>query len=108
MSSKAINIMNIVMNILRRIVLLAYAVTIYIVGVYNVPVRAMWDETEVRSLEYVPIWELINKKITANGFIVRYELCISRVIYQFALITIIAVALYFAFGKVSDSIKKKS
>ncbi|WP_052045286.1 hypothetical protein [Caloranaerobacter azorensis] len=100
MFDKIINILSKIVNILKRILLIIYVIVIYKVGVYHVPVRTVWGQNNIFDLRYVPIWELVDKKPMGLN-VVRYELCVSRAVYQIGLITLIAIALYFALEEIS-------
>lgn len=81
----------------QKILLYAYLFIISILGIFFVPCYTAWgnpDEKNVFGLEIVPVWKLTDKTIQMNGMPIRYELCVSRIIYQFLLITLIMCIAY--------------
>lgn len=91
------------MNLFRRILLCIYSLIIFIVGVYYIPCYLVFGtgvNKHIEKLKYVKIWELIDESKMINDTVLRYELCISRVIYQFLIISIIMIALYLVLGNI--------
>lgn len=81
---------------IRRALFGAYLTIIFVIGVLFVPIRAVWGpENQVEYTNYVPIWLLEKMNYTINGYILRYELCVGRIMFELLLLTIIFLVVYF-------------
>lgn len=101
------------MNLLRKIILLIYSLTVLYVGINYVPVTAMfgfrYDTSGARRIEdlrYVTISELSSDERILNDSVLSFELNIPRAIYNFSLITIVFAGL-FAIADTNFYLKKK-
>jgi hypothetical protein len=66
-------------------------------GYFFVPCYSIWTngvEKRIENLTYVPIWNLVDKSLKINDNNLIYQLCFSRIIYQFILLTFIIGGLY--------------
>lgn len=81
----------------KRIILLVYAALIFITGILLVPCNLLYGygvASNILSVEYKPIWILINKNTVINQAYARYDINITRAGYTFIVISVISLALY--------------
>lgn len=84
------------MNKKRKILLSIYSLMLVITGILFVPAYSVWgSDKNIDTIQYVPLWKLMNNKKSINGFTPIYELCISRIIVTIVVITLITISLYF-------------
>jgi hypothetical protein len=86
-----------------------YTIILLVVGVFFVPNYLMYGygaDSNIVSVEYVPIWKLKDLGTVVNDSFLRYELCLPRIIYTLVIVTVIFVALHFTFYKKDKKDKK--
>lgn len=90
---------------IKSLFLTIYLIVLIILGILFVPCYSVFgskSEYNIESLSYVPFWKLINKKLVVNGFTLRYDLCLSRLLYQLFIATLIIYILYLLVSNILD------
>ncbi|MEC0110728.1 hypothetical protein P4H27_27590 [Paenibacillus taichungensis] len=78
------------MNKIQKWILIIHMVMIILFGILLVPFKLVYGpERMIFDLKYAPLWSLVDKSNSVNGFNPVYELQTSRLIYTVLVLTIL-------------------
>jgi hypothetical protein len=81
---------------IKKKLILLYLACIIIFGMFFTPVYSVWgNDNSINGISFEPIWQVVNTQSMVNGYTPRFELCVNRIIYEFVLLTIIFIGIYF-------------
>jgi len=83
-------------NMWQKVVLWAYAVVVFFLGILKVPSREVGPEG-TRAVSYQPIWNVEGNSII-DGFQTYLEVDLARLAAELVVVTIIALVLYVTLG----------
>ncbi|MBB6672822.1 hypothetical protein [Cohnella nanjingensis] len=79
----------------KSIILILYAIVVFLAGVAFVPCYEVWGpEREINNYRYVFLFQLNRGSYTINGFHVTYQIDFARVLFTIGIVTLLVAVLW--------------